>query len=216
MKYKVLRFCVGSDAQARSSEWRLWFQDPREDRCGRSDVYLGFRAIAKFQKVSFHEGGSIHYSFTSETHVRTSQPNQARHIDRWSMVEGLPLLALIVPASELWDRTVTVPSMIYVQAPPEGHATEIFIYLSQVPFPEPPHPFKTLWSEPLANGRFITLIWRINAITQENLEILIREKSRLNRLVQSSGTKGTDLRGFLFMRDGERRTFVDLSFGRES
>ena len=78
----VIRFAVGSHAR-RSSIWRVWSDSKR------SDVYVGVRNFAGFQKFSLHESGQWHHAFV-DADAAQGQGFPSRYMDTWEKPENGP------------------------------------------------------------------------------------------------------------------------------
>ena len=210
----IFRFTVGEKDGAISSIWRLWFNKP-EVNGASSDVYFAYRALGGVLKLSIHESGDIHFSFTGDYAKLQDIQNQQRHIEQWKLKFEDPIFKIIVPFTEL-RKTVIEENHIpieYISAPLSGNALEIFLYITQQSLSnyEDEH-FLLLLEKPLANKNILSLIRRDNPITEYNSKLYLTQKNKLKENIINHHINGKDLRGFLLINNqGKERGFIDLA-----
>jgi len=131
---KGIRLGVGEPGGARSSVWRVWMNNRRDD------VYISARSLAAELKVSLHPE-FWYFGFTGE-HIRRGSsfvpPGSDRKKHVWSRPEDFGAgwtraFAIIVPASEVVMAPVpyTGSEAVWLPTPPAGEAVHFTILLSK-------------------------------------------------------------------------------------
>jgi hypothetical protein len=120
----TIRVVVGESGR-QSGAWRIW------SPANKSDVYIAVRAIAGYQKWSFHESGDWRFQWISDEKAEEFGVDN-RVIDRWQPpneygATGITrCLAIRVRHQDLVE--VAEPEKLpkdalWVPSPPEGHLT---------------------------------------------------------------------------------------------
>lgn len=199
----AIRFAVGHPDSEISSTWRIWFNKPAEE--ATSDVYLSYRALGGTLKVSIHQSGSIQYSFTGEHARKLNIPNKERHLDQWDLQGRYPIFKIIVPFTELKAAKAKIKKKIKsIDAPSNGNAVEIYLYITNDSIGDKmPKDYKLFEEHVLNNGKTFSIIWRNNPITENNSRLYLSRKEILKQVVVENELTGEDLRGFLYLRNGD-------------
>lgn len=121
----VVRFAVGTHTR-RSSIWRVWSDKKR------SDVYVGLRTFAGYQKYSLHESGSWHHAFVDDDAAQ-AHGFGSRFIDSWDKPAN---------AGAGWTKALAVKVL-------PGSLSDV---------PDEPDDDDVLWLPEPAHGR-IAVIW---------------------------------------------------------
>jgi hypothetical protein len=143
MPERSVRFGVADlPRKVRAATWTCWTPSG-----GKSDVYLSCRELGGALKVSLHESGAWHVAFDSAQFDRLftdeSRP-QSRFLGEYPRPsEAGPRVVLAVRIFTPWGGVtvpmsgVTVPmpgvdaSIQWLPKPPDGHATEVGIFVGQ-------------------------------------------------------------------------------------
>jgi len=131
----TLNFAVGSRDGPRSSVWRLWANK-------NGDVFVGCRAHASVNKLTFHASGRCHKAFTNEYWAKKFRPNCERFDATWHRSPSPPAgekrgsngLAICFPTDYLSTSLSpdSVPDgTVWVPAATNGRATWIFLWFSR-------------------------------------------------------------------------------------
>jgi len=128
----ISRFGIYDDTGAQSSIWRLWIS--------KNDVYFTTRPLSGILKMSLHESGHWHFSFSSEYTAKRDVPNQARHLEKWNRPEEINTgtditlaLRVIVPKSELRKLKKEFKKEVnWILYNTDKSAIEITIFLSKL------------------------------------------------------------------------------------
>jgi hypothetical protein len=132
-------FAVGEASGRHSSVWRIWPQKSKS--APRSDIYVTAIPLGGALKVSLHQSGSWSISFTQEFEAKSLAEgawlNRSRHLDIFprpgELAPGVTLaLRIWIPESELRKTPVepTHKSLVWVPAAPQGHVTDIQIFIT--------------------------------------------------------------------------------------
>lgn len=131
---KGLRFAVGEPAGPRSSVWRVWMNDRRDD------VYISARALASDIKVSLHPE-FWYFGFTQHHTDRGSSVLPAgadRKMEIWDRPAEFGAgwtraFAIIVPASEVVEAPTayTGSEAVWFSKPADGEAVHFTVLISK-------------------------------------------------------------------------------------
>lgn len=133
----IIRVVVGEPGR-QSGAWRIWSPP---NKC---DVYVAVRAIAGYQKWSFHESGDWRFQWISDEKAKEFGVDN-RIIDQWQPPEeygdtGITrCLAIRVRHQDLIEvaQPEKVPSdALWVPSPPEGHLTALHVVIARPDQPE--------------------------------------------------------------------------------
>lgn len=207
-----LRFAVGDTPACTSSVFRIWGDDPLKDQNAKSDVYFAYRQIAGDLKISFHQSGQINHSFTSQYAQKNEIENHLRHIDTWTIDLTKPLFRILVPFTEIIRGLKDYhPQTQLIPAPPDGHATDIFIHITDGYFTQLPDGYHVFFEKTLASGNTLSIVWRIEPVTEHNREIYTKAKAEAASFADPHRKEDSDMRSWLYLRNGDDRGFIDLS-----
>jgi hypothetical protein len=131
---KGLRFAVGEPAGPRSSVWRVWMNDRRDD------VYIAARDIAGDLKVSLHPN-FWYFGFTKQHAERGSSvlpPGSDRKMRVWERPDEFGAgwtraFEIVVPASEVVEAATpyTGSEAVWFPRPADGEAVHFTVLLSK-------------------------------------------------------------------------------------
>lgn len=131
---KGLRFAVGDPSGPRSSVWRIWMNDRRDD------VYIAARALASDLKVSLHPE-FWYFGFTKQ-HIDRGSSVLPSGSDRKMRVWSRPAefgagwtraFSIVVPASQVVEAPTpyTGSEAVWFPKPAEGEAVHFTVLLSK-------------------------------------------------------------------------------------
>jgi hypothetical protein len=131
---KGLRFAVGEPAGPRSSVWRVWMNDRRDD------VYIAARSLASDLKVSLHPN-FWYFGFTRKHAERGSSvvpPGADRKMHVWERpgefgAGWTRAFAIVVPASEVIEAPTPYAGSeaVWFPKPADGEAIHFTVLLSK-------------------------------------------------------------------------------------
>jgi hypothetical protein len=231
-----LRFAVGSPDGARSTVWRLWLNDRRDD------VYLAPRPIAGVLKLTLHvEPGVWRFAFTRQ-HVEAGSPfvppGTDRAMDEWSPPQDFAdgwqrAFVLIVPASEVVDPGSPYAAkgdVLWLPSPPDGELTEFTLLLSRPGASRGPRGFpaaegheaatEMITPLDLANGGRVWLMAHNASVSagmrkqiDDHLAAVAEAGAREVIAAHAAASPTFDPRGYLFGNlDDGTRFLIDVSF----
>lgn len=165
----TIRAVVGEPGR-QSGAWRIWSPP---NKC---DVYVAVRAIAGYQKWSFHESGDWRFQWISDE-IANDFGVDKRIIDQWQPPDeygdtGLTrCLAIRVRHQDLVE--VAEPEKLpkdalWVPSPPEGHLTALHVVIARPDQPE----FELTGLAPVAgyslvDRRAVLLFWAVEPLSDE-------------------------------------------------
>jgi hypothetical protein len=124
----VVRFAIADSSGARSSVWRIWKGQ------GKDDIYIAPRPIAGLAKGSLHASGLCYFSITSQRHaqlVATGSAPEHRAFRRWrrraTPDAGLVGVVQLLFAAEYLSNkgTAVDPDTALIETPKPGQGVII-------------------------------------------------------------------------------------------
>ncbi len=170
------RIAVGDATGRRSTVWRLW--------TAKADFYLQSLNMGGSTKVSIHGSGKAQWSMQSDWYAlnRPNQPNQARHIEKWSW--QLPTLhtashvfRLFIPESELRliDNAEVLADVHWLPNPGTGRKVVVECHVSPaVPSAAPVNDPGFLCALERDGGGSVVAFARDLAVSDHDLEEVVR------------------------------------------
>jgi hypothetical protein len=165
----TIRVVVGEPGR-QSGAWRIWSPP---NKC---DIYVAVRAIAGYQKWSFHESGDWRFQWISNKKAKEFGVDN-RIIDQWQPPDeygdtGITrCLAIRVRHQDL--VVVAAPENVpndalWVPSPPEGHLTALHVVIARPDQPE----FELTGLVPVAgyslvDRRAVLLFWAVEPLSDE-------------------------------------------------
>jgi len=137
MASNEIRFGIGDPNHKHSMSWKLW----SDNSPNKSELYITQRKLGGIMKVSFHQSGSWHISFSKSTYlnfVKGAIPTfNDRFIKKWERPEeiapGITLaLRIIIPNSSLNSNSqIKKPSKVkWINPPEKEKAIEVYIFIT--------------------------------------------------------------------------------------
>lgn len=182
----VIRFAVAGE-NARSSSWRVWANP------GKNNVYISCRELRGTLKVSLHETGDWHVSFTAEfmeaQRIAEIANLPPRYFHKWhnppEIAPGMTLALKVLISSAAADlRSDRDVDVTLIPKPPEPGAVEVSILLIGPTAKFSQWPGKSMGTEnvgsfSLPNGETLWVVYRnldgVPAIsTNLSMESLVR------------------------------------------
>jgi hypothetical protein len=175
---RVIRFAIGTRTR-RSRTWRVW------SNARTSDVYVGVRNFAGFQKFSLHESGQWHHAFVNDDAARR-QGLMSRFLDTWDRPDNAPAgwtkaLAVKVPGGSLsaLPHVADDDDVLWLPDAPEGRVAVIGIGVV-----EPDRGWAEFRGRPvaayrLANGNAVVLMYETEEITDDHRRTITDAASRI-------------------------------------
>lgn len=206
---KEIHIAVGTPTGRRSTVWKFFVR--------KSDVYIQTRMFGSDSKVSLHSTGDCQWSATDDWVKKVpGRRNADRHFTKWYIPRpcgssALHIFQVRVPETEL--RVSGLPEDLsaveWLPVPPAGHTVLLECYLTPLSEADPALtsqlPYPHLFSLPLADGRWFTVLQHIVPLNNMDLETLrmeINQQSRATGIeprpeyrvaafsVNGSGTRG--------------------------
>ncbi len=172
MAKKSLRFGIQDNEGRRAATWKLW----TETGGGNSEIYLACRPLGGMLKTSLHQSGNWHIAYSRHAYENDVKGAVLKQKDRF--IEKWPRPPEIVPGITLAYRVITPWSAVthskesdkhnkvnWVSNAPEGHATEIDIFIVKPTTPTTGWPGKQsmgtslIGHVPLENGDTVWAVY---------------------------------------------------------
>jgi hypothetical protein len=182
------RVAVGDPNARRSTVWKF--------RVNQSDVYILSRMFGADSKVSLHALGACQWSNTSKWVTKVpGRRNADRHIQRWNLpcpsgTEAQHIFRVWIPESELRQTSVVedLRAVRWLPAPPVGQMVILECYVTPPSRNDPTFsgnlPYSLLASLPLADGRWFTVLHRLEPCDVRRLEY---SRSQINAQTRAKG-----------------------------
>ena len=137
MPQRSIRFGVRKNESLHSATWKLWTNLSGN----RSEIYLACRELGGELKASMHHSGEWHVAFCSNSFEEKVEGAisglNSRFVEKWprppELAEGITLaFRIVTPESAVSSVSkVKKPNkLVWVPAPPEGKAIEIYICIT--------------------------------------------------------------------------------------
>jgi hypothetical protein len=143
----------------------------------RSDVYVGVRNFAGFQKFSLHESGQWHHAFVDED-AAEGQGLASRFLDIWERPDNAPAgwtkaLAVKVPHGSLSDvSNEPDDDVIWLPEASEGRVAVVGVVVVEVDGGRVQFRARPVAAYRLANGNAVVLMYETEEITDDHRQAL--------------------------------------------
>jgi hypothetical protein len=165
----TIRAVVGEPGR-QSGAWRIW------SPANKCDVYVAVRAIAGYQKWSFHESGDWRFQWISNEKAKEFGIDN-RIIDQWQppdeygdtgITRGLAIRIRHQDLVEVAAPEKVPNDALWVPSPPEGHLTALHVVIARPDRPE----FELTGLVPVAgyslvDRRAVLLFWAVEPLSDE-------------------------------------------------
>ncbi len=208
-----VRIAVGTPSGRRSTVWKFSVH--------KNEIYILSRMFGSDSKVSLHSTGECKWSATGVWVKKApGRKNSDRHIAKWVMPRPNESVALHafqvrIPETELRviELTENLSAVEWLPIPQKGHSVSLECYITPVSQSNPiltnklPHPH--LFSLPLADGRWFTVLHHVPPLDGKDLEPL---RHQMNAQARAAGIEPkSEHRGSAFtVSDGTARGFIEL------
>lgn len=183
-----IRIAVGSQYGRRSTVWIFSVH--------KNEIYILSRMFGSDLKVSLHSTGECQWSATGNWVKKVpGRRNADRHIIKWSIprphgTSALHIFQVRIPETELRviEATENLNAVEWLPIPPTGHSVSLECYITPASHYDPallsnlPHPH--LFSLPLADGRWFTVLHHIPPLDGKDLEPL---RNQMNAQALAAG-----------------------------
>lgn len=209
-----VRVAVGTSSGRRSTVWKFAVH--------KNEIYILSRMFGSDAKVSLHSSGDCQWSGTGAWVKKVpGRRNAERHIEKWKVrrptgTEALHVFQIRIPETELraieWTEG-DLESVEWLPTPPLGHTLSLECYITPVMSTSPELslnlPCPHLYSLPLADGRWFTVLHHVPALNGQDLEPL---RGGMNAVARAAGIEPKPQhRGSAFtVSEGTARGFIEL------
>lgn len=210
---REVRIAVGGPNLRRSTVWKF--------SAHKSEIYILSRMFGADSKVSLHSSGDCQWSCTDAWVKKVDgRKNADRHIAKWFVSRptgnaATHVFQIRIPETELRvvDVVEDLGDVEWLPVPPKAHTVSLECYITPVSTSIPAFssnlPLPHLFSLPLADGRWFTVLHHVPRLDGKELEPL---RNQMNNQAREAGIQPRpEHRGSaLTQSDGTARGFIEL------